>query len=146
MSFKPVSVSKLLPLDKLASQLGITYVDSGKNYAVIEIILDDRHLNFMGRCHGGVVFSLADTAFGLASNMGGNLSLAIDAHITFIKGASFGDVLRAHARRIAVSRKTAVYRTDVCRDEEVIATFTGTVFLTNKELSEHLPSHGTVKS
>ena len=146
MSFKPVSVSELLPLDKQASQLGITYVDSGKNYAVIEIILDDRHLNFMGRCHGGVVFSLADTAFGLASNMGGNLSLAIDAHITFIKGASFGDVLRAHARRVAASRKTAVYQADVCRDEEVIATFTGTVILTGKELSGHLPGHVAVKS
>ena len=146
MSFKPVSVSELLPLDKQASQLGITYVDSGKNYAVIEIILDDRHLNFMGRCHGGVVFSLADTAFGLASNMGGNLSLAIDAHITFIKGASFGDVLRAHARRVAASRKTAVYQTNVCRDEEVIATFTGTVILTGKELSGHLPGHVAVKS
>ena len=95
MSFKPVSVSELLPLDKQASQLGITYVDSGKNFAVIEIILDDRHLNFMGRCHGGVVFSLADTAFGLASNMGGNLSLAIDAHITFIKGAGLPASLAA---------------------------------------------------
>ena len=146
MSFKPVSVSELLPLDKQASQLGITYVDSGKNFAVIEIILDDRHLNFMGRCHGGVVFSLADTAFGLASNMGGNLSLAIDAHITFIKGAGFGDVLRAHARRVAASRKTAVYQTNVCRDEEVIATFTGTVILTGKELSGHLPGHVAVKS
>ena len=146
MSFKPVSGSELLPLDKQASQLGITYVDSGKNFAVIEIILDDRHLNFMGRCHGGVVFSLADTAFGLASNMGGNLSLAIDAHITFIKGASFGDVLRAHARRVAASRKTAVYQADVCRDEEVIATFTGTVILTGKELSGHLPGHVAVKS
>ncbi len=146
MSFKPVSVSELLPLDKQVSRHGITYVDSGKNYAVIEIILDDRHLNFMGRCHGGVVFSFADTAFGLASNMGGNLSLAIDAHITFIKGASFGDVLRAHARRVPASRKTAVYQADVCRDEEVIATFTGTVILTGKELSGHLPGHVAVKS
>ena len=55
MSFKPVSTSGLLTLDKHASQLGITYIESGKNYAIIEIILDDRHLNFMGRCHGGVV-------------------------------------------------------------------------------------------
>ena len=146
MSFKTVSASGLLTLDKQASQLGITYIESGKDYAVIEIILDDRHLNFMGRCHGGVVFSLADTAFGLASNMGGNLSLAIDAHITFIKGASFGDVLRAHARHVAASRKTAVYQTDVYRDEEVIATFTGTVMLTAKELSEHLTGHVAMKS
>ena len=144
MTFKPFSVSELLPLDKHASQLGITYVDSGKNYAVIEITLDDRHLNFMGRCHGGVFFSLADTAFGLASNMGGNLSLAIDAHIAFIKGAGFGDVLRAHARCVAASRKTAVYQTDVYRNEEVVATFTGTVILTGKELSGHLPDYVTV--
>ena len=103
MSFKSVSSSKLLPLDKLASQLGITYVEGGDEYAVIQIVLDDRHLNFMGRCHGEVVFSLADTAFGLACNTGGNLSLAINAHITFIKGGRVGDVLRAHARRVTTS-------------------------------------------
>ena len=146
MTFKPFSVSELLPLDKHASQLGITHVDSGKNYAVIEITLDDRHLNFMGRCHGGVFFSLADTAFGLASNMGGNLSLAIDAHIAFIKGAGIGDVLRAHARLVAASKKTAVYQTDICRDEEVIATFTGTVILTGKELLKNLPDHAVIQS
>jgi len=41
--------------------------------------------------------SLAITAFGLVCNTLGNLSVAIDAHITFIKGAGVGDVLRAHA-------------------------------------------------
>ena len=55
------------------------------------------------------------------------------------------NLLRAHARRAAASRKTAVYQTNVCRDEEVIATFTGTVILTGKELSGHLPGHVAVK-
>ena len=82
----------------------------GGDFAVIEMKLKAHHLNFMGGFHGGVVFSLADTAFGLACNSPGNLSVAIDAHITFFKGAGAGDVLRPHARRISGSRKTAVYQ------------------------------------
>ena len=54
--------------------------------------------------------------------------------------------LRAHARRAAAYRKTAVYQTNIRRDEAIIATFTGTVFLTGEELSEHLAGHIGMKS
>ena len=68
----------------------------------------------------------------------GNLSVAIDAHITFIKDAGTADVFRAHAWRISGSRKTAVYQAEVRRDNEIVTTFTGKVFVTGKELSDHL--------
>tara|TARA_B100000686_G_C16508993_1_gene821115 strand:+ start:399 stop:839 length:441 start_codon:yes stop_codon:yes gene_type:complete len=139
MSFTPIPVSELLPRDNLASQLNIRYVDGGEDYVLLEVTLDERHLNFMGKCHGGVVFALADTALGLACNAKGNLSVAIDAHITFVKAVSVGDVLRARATHIASSRKTAVYNVEIYRKGEALATFTGTVFKTGKELCEHLP-------
>ena len=45
--------------------------------------VDARHLNFNGGCHGGAIFALADSAFGLASNSHGPVAVGIDAHITF---------------------------------------------------------------
>lgn len=136
MSFTQVPVAELVPQDKLAGHLGMTYVDGGDDFAVIEMTLDERHLNFMGGCHGGVIFSLADTAFGLACNTCGNLSVAIDAHVTFIKGARAGDVLRAEARYVSGSSKTGIYRAEVTRGGEILATFTGTVFVTGKALTD----------
>jgi len=67
-----------------------------------------------------------------------NLSVAIDAHITFIKDVGAGDVLRAHAWQISGSRKTAVYQAEVRRGNEIFTTFTGTVFVTGKEFFDHL--------
>jgi len=68
----------------------------------------------------------------------GNLSVAINAHITFIKGARVGDVSRARAWRISGPRKTTVYRAEVRRGNEIVTTFAGTVFVTGKELSDQL--------
>ena len=51
-----------------------------------------RHLNFNGGCHGGAVFALADTAFGLAANSHGPVAVGIDAHITFQAAVRSGDL------------------------------------------------------
>ncbi len=140
MSAEPLAVRALHAGDGLCRHLGIDYVDGGEGFAVVEINIVEHHLNFLGGCHGGVIFALADSAFGFACNAAGNLSVAIDAHVTFIKGVRAGDVLRAEARLVSRSSKTAVYRADVTRagpqENQVLATFTGTVFVTGKNVRD----------
>ncbi len=137
---EPLSVERLHARDGLCRHLGIDYVDGGVGHAVVELKIGAQHLNFLGGGHGGVIFALADSAFGLACNAGNNLSVAIDAHITFIKGVKPGDVLRAEARLVSNSSKTAVYRAEVTRADDggvtVLGTFTGTVFVTGKSVRE----------
>jgi acyl-CoA thioesterase len=88
-------------------------------------------VNFNGSCHGGVVFSLADTAFGLASNSHGVIAAGIDAHITYQQATHAGDKLVARAVEVSRSAKLAVYRVDVSRgDGAAISSFTGTVYIT----------------
>ncbi len=140
MSFTPtpISVAELSDRDQFCRFLGITHVDSGDGFAILEITLEDRHLNFLGACHGGVLFALADSAFGSACNATGVVSVGIDTHMAYIKGAKAGDVVRADARRVNASSKTEVYRANVLRGDEVLATFTGTVIKLPRHVQDHL--------
>jgi len=107
----------------------VALIDVGAGHATLRMTVRREHLNFLGSCHGGALFSLADGAFGLASNTHGPISAAIDAHIAFHVAAREGDELTACASEVSRSRQVATYRVDVERGDGVrIASFTGTVF------------------
>ena len=118
--------------DGLCSALGIAVLAGGPGRAEVAMTVDARHLNFNGGCHGGAIFALADSAFGLASNSHGPLASGIDAHITFQAGVMAGQRLVARASEASRSRRIAVYRIDVVRPEPgggetAVSSFTGTV-------------------
>jgi acyl-CoA thioesterase len=80
-----------------------------------------------------VIFTLADTAFGLAANSHGFIAAGIDAHITYQVSAKAGDTVTATAVEVSRSRKIAVYRVDITRgDGTVLSVFTGTVYITTR--------------
>lgn len=119
-------------LDGLCAALGIAVVSGGPGAAEVTMTVATRHLNFNGGCHGGAIFSLADSAFGLASNSHGPLASGIAAHITYQAGVREGERLVARASEVSRSRRLAVYRIDVVRPdagggETAISSFTGTV-------------------
>ena len=120
--------------DGLCRTLGIEVTAGGPGSAEVTMTIDARHLNFNGSGHGGALFSLADSAFGLASNSHGPVAAGIDAHITFQAAVHAGDVLSARAAEVQRSRRIGVYRIDVVRlepagDESLICCFTGTVYV-----------------
>ncbi|MCL4184400.1 MAG: methylmalonyl Co-A mutase-associated GTPase MeaB [Burkholderiaceae bacterium] len=125
-------LAALLARDGLCAALGFTLVDAGPGRAEVQMRVDARHLNFNGGCHGGALFALADTAFGLASNSHGPLASGIDVHMTFQVGVRAGDRLVARASEIRRSRRIGVYRVDVAcvradGEEQLVSCFTGTV-------------------
>jgi phenylacetic acid degradation protein PaaD len=120
--------------DAFATLLGAECVQAGPGTAVMRMTVAEQHMNFNGTCHGGVLFSLADSAFGLASNSHGRLAAAVDAHIGFTAPARVGDALVATARELNRSNRIGTYRVDVRRgDDSVVAAFTGTVYITGRE-------------
>ena len=126
-------LAELAARDPFAASLGMQYVSGGAGRAAVRLVVGERHLSFNGTCHGGVVFSLADMAFGLASNSHGALAAGIDAHITYQVAVQRGDVLTAAATEVSRSRRLAVYRIDVTRaDGTLTSTFTGTVYRLSK--------------
>src|SRR5512145_6005 len=118
--------------DPLTRSLGIECIDGGFGRAAVSLKVRRDHLNFNGSCHGGVIFALADTAFGLASNSHGTIAAGIDAHITYQVAVQAGDVLTANAIEITRTRRLGVYRVDVTRaDGTPVSSFTGTVYVTS---------------
>lgn len=131
----PADPRELAKRDRFVNALGIEFVEGGPGCTILRMHVRDEHLNFMGACHGGAIFSLADTAFGLASNYLGIMSVGINAHITYSAPAKKGDMLTATAVELARSKRLATYRIDVTRaDGETVALFTGTVYITGKPL------------
>lgn len=126
-------VMRLAAADPLVRALGMTCTQAGPGLAEVRLTVGPDHLNFNGTCHGGVVFTLADTAFGLASNSHGAVAAGIDAHITYQQPATAGETLVARAREVSRSRRLAVYRVDVTQgDGRAISSFTGTVYITGR--------------
>jgi LAO/AO transport system ATPase/phenylacetic acid degradation protein PaaD len=127
-------IAALAARDGLCATLGIVVRAGGPGRAEVAMTVDARHLNFNGGCHGGAIFALADSAFGLASNSHGPVAAGIDAHITFQAAVRAGDTLVARATEVHRNRRIGVYRIDVVREEEsagetAISSFTGTVYV-----------------
>ena len=127
-------IAGLFANDGLCATLGITFRSGGPGRAEVAMTIDSRHLNFNGGGHGGAIFALADSAFGLASNSHGPVAAGIDAHITFQAAVGAGDTLVARAVEVQRSRRIGVYRIDVVREdrgggETAVSSFTGTVYV-----------------
>ena len=127
-------IAGLVAADGLCKTLGITFRSGGPGRAEVAMTVDARHLNFNGGGHGGAIFSLADSAFGLASNSHGLIASGIAAHITYQAAVAAGDTLVARASEAQRSRRIGVYRIDVVREdagggETAVSSFTGTVYV-----------------
>jgi len=96
--------------------------------AVARMALGPEHLNAAGVVQGGAVFTLADFAFAAASNSRGNVALAIEAHVTFLRAVREG-VLTAEAREEGGSRRLSTCTVRVTDGSgTLVALFTGTAF------------------
>lgn len=125
-------VRSLHERDAFAGHNDVQCVAAGPGTATLRMRVSAPHLNFNGTCHGGAIFMLADSAFGLACNSRGPLAAGVDSHITYHRAANDGDVLVAHAEEIDRGKKLCVYRVEVRRESDgaMISSFTGTAYIT----------------
>jgi acyl-CoA thioesterase len=119
--------------DRLVDLIGARAEEVEPGYARVSLTVEDKHLNAAEVCHGGVLFTLADLAFALASNSHGEVALALEASFSFLKAAVVGDHLVAQAREAHLGRRTATYLIEITRqDGEKVALMKGTVFRFHK--------------
>lgn len=123
--------------DFFSEWLGVQVEEIREGYSRIRLSIRKEMINSFGIVHGGIPFSLADTAFAYACNNRNNLSVALDCSITFTKTINLGDTLVAEAQEIHNGRSTGVYLIAIRNQEQQqVALFKGTCFRTGKKLIE----------
>jgi len=120
--------------DRFAAHNHINLVSVSDGRAVAEMQVQDFHRNGANVVHGGALFTLADFAFAAACNSSGQLSLAVNATIYFIRAGKDG-LLTAEAVKVSENPKLGVYNVRI-KDEagEVVAEFEGMAYRKNQPL------------
>ena len=112
--------------DRASIALGMRIVDVQPGTATLAMTVRSDMLNGHDICHGGLIATLADTAFAFACNSYGELTLASGFAIDFVAPARLGDVLSARCVEVSKTGRTGVYDTDVTNQRgERIAVFRG---------------------
>lgn len=122
-------IRKISENDRFANMVGLKIGEVKPGYARVTFTVEDKHLNSLNITQGGAVFTLADTAFALASNSHGKTAVALNMSINFVKATTTGAVLTAIAQEDKITRSTGLYRIEV-RDQsgELVSLAEGLVF------------------
>lgn len=128
----------MLADDAFTQWLGIEIEDVKPGYAKLMMRVRPEMVNGFNVSHGGIAFSLADSALAFASNSYGRLALAIENNISFIKKVTAGDILTATTEELSLGNRIAVYNVSVVnQDGKQVAQFRGTVFRTQEKHFEN---------
>ncbi|MRT16723.1 hotdog fold thioesterase [Vitellibacter sp. q18] len=127
---------KMLSLDPFSQWLGIKILEVEKGRCKVAMTVRKEMLNSMNKAHGGIAYSLADTAFGFAANTHGKYAVSIETSINHIEALNEGDYLTAESVIEKVGNKLGFHIVEVKRGEELVALFKGVVYRTSKDWKE----------
>lgn len=120
--------------DAFSQWLGITRLQEKPGYCKLQMTIREEMTNGFKIAHGGISYSLADSALAFASNGYGTQAVSIETSISHTKPLYTGDIITAEAIEVNQTRKTALYDVKVKNQKnELIAVFKGTVYRTGKE-------------
>lgn len=116
----------LMTKDHASIAMGIYLTHISPGAAHMEMQVRANMVNGFGTCHGGMITTLADSAFGFACNSYNELTVASGLSIDFLAPAFEGDVLTARASEVSLSGRTGVYDVTVFNQKaDCVAVFRG---------------------
>ena len=128
-------VNHMMDHDFFSQWLGIEVLEIREGYSKIRMTVRKEMVNGFGIVHGGIPFSLADSAFAFACNNRNVLSVALDTSINFIKPVQVGDVLTAEAKELHNGKSTGLYHINITNQNyHLVAQFKGLCYRTDKSL------------
>ena len=128
-------VDHMMQHDRFSQWLGVDVLEVSTGESKIRMKVREEMVNGFGIAHGGIAFSLADSAFAFACNNRNDLSVALDTSINFTKQVMVGDTLTAEAKELHNGKSTGLYHISITnQNDHVVAMFKGTCFRTNKNL------------
>ena len=120
--------------DAFSKWLGIEVVEVKEGFCELKMVVREEMTNGFKIAHGGITYSLADSALAFASNSHGRKSVSIETSISHTKQCLVGDVITAKAIEKSISNKIAIYEITITNQkEETVALFKGTVYRTSKD-------------
>ncbi len=126
-------VDRMYNNDPMSQWLGIERIQDGPGVSVLRMVVRKEMLNGFAIAHGGISYSLADSALAFASNAHGVQAVSIETSIAHVAQAREGDVLTTRVEEKSLTKRTGLYHVDVINQEgKVIAFFKGTVYRTGK--------------
>ena len=127
-------VAAMIEKDAFSRWLGIDVLEVAPRRSTCRLTVRNEMVNGFGVTHGGIAFSLADSAFAFACNTNGKVTVSIENSITYPAAIHVGDVLTAVAREDAASGKLSYYSAEVTNQNgDVVGLFRGTAFKTARE-------------
>ena len=121
--------------DKASPALGMEIVAVAPGRATLAMTVGPTMVNGLDVCHGGLIFTLADSAFAYACNSYNKNTVASACHIDFLAPAKEGDILEAEAVEQSLSGRTGVYDVTIrTRSGKVVALFRGKSYRINGEV------------
>lgn len=126
-------VEHMLKNDPFSQWLDLRVLEIKEGSCLLECIVTEKMLNGYQIAHGGVLFSLADSAIAFTSASYGRVAVAIDYSISFIKKVLTNDLLTIKAEAISMGNKTGVIKVEITNDDEkLVAVVKGTVYRTSE--------------
>lgn len=126
-------VAAMMRSDAMSRWLGIEILEVAPLRCTCRLTVREEMVNGFGVAHGGIAFSLADSAFAFACNTQGHVTVSIENSVTYPAAVYPDDILTATAAEEAASNRLSYYRVEVRNQRnEVVALFRGTAFKTSK--------------
>ncbi len=121
--------------DYFSQWLGIEILESKFGYSKLKMSIRKEMLNGFGIAHGGITYSLADSALAFASNSHGVKSVSVETSISHTKPLHENDIIIAEATEEHISNKIGIYQIKIINQNthELVASFKGTVYRTSKQ-------------
>lgn len=130
-------VDQMYEKDYFSQWLGIERLEDAPGRSILRLTIRKEMLNGHGTAHGGITYSMADSAFAFASNSHGRRSVSIETSISHMAPLYEGDIIIATATEEKVGHKIGFYQVRIAKtDGTLVALFKGTVFRTSEVFPE----------
>lgn len=133
MSHPSKIVDKMYENDAFSKWLGIKRIEDDAGKSVLQMTVRKEMLNGFDIVHGGITYSLADSALAFASNGHGRKAVSVETSISHTETCKEGDVLTTHTEEMSLSKKIGIYQITITNQHnKTVALFKGTVYITDK--------------
>ena len=130
------AIYRAVEKEPFARAMNMELVELELGYSAVEMIYDPLAMNnIYERAHGGAIFGLIDEAFEAACQTEGTIAVALNVNVTYVSSPQSGKCLRAEARQVSRTKKTASFDIKVSeKDGPLIATCQALAYHTGKPI------------